>query len=232
MDDRGSEIDKCLEMLQLLEEKQKGVFFADLRDKILEGDWGSWSAFLEKYSRFIYSNALKQCFDFEDKEDLVYEIYCGVVKKLCQDNFRVLRDFEERSDFKTYLFRIIQTVRQRILNLKNRQRKMNQQREDPEAISCGNHIPSGAVQFEEELRNCLAHVSPGEKQLLKLRYREGLTFKELAGRLSLSDGNRAAYEIRRILRKFAPIKKLKARFCWREDEYPYLAGILGELLFE
>jgi len=232
MVNRGGEIDKCLEMLKLLEEKHRGVLFADLKKKILKGDWESWSAFLEKYSRFIYSNALKQCSDFEDKEDLVYEIYCGVVRKLRQDDFRILRDFEGRSDFKTYLFRVIQTVRHKVLNLRNQRRKINQQREEPVAVYYQNYIPSGIEKFEEELKCCLAQVSPGEKQLLRLRYLEGLTFNQLACRFSLADGNRAAYEIRKILKKFASVKKLKDRFRWCEEEYPFLAGILSRLLFE
>ncbi|HDM89620.1 MAG TPA: hypothetical protein ENG67_00230 [candidate division WOR-3 bacterium] len=66
MDDRSAEIDKCLEILQFLEEKHSGVLFAELRRGILEGDGRCWSDFLEKYSRFIYSNALRQCSDFED----------------------------------------------------------------------------------------------------------------------------------------------------------------------
>jgi len=35
MDDRSAEIDKCLEILQFLEEKHSGVLFAELRRGIL-----------------------------------------------------------------------------------------------------------------------------------------------------------------------------------------------------
>ena len=121
-DPPGYEGTRYLEQLATLEDRHRSLSFDAIRVSVLAGDNDGWRIFVEKYSRFVYSVALRLLpGPIEGKEDLAQEIYCQVFSHLQRNDYQVLRRFESRCKFTTYLFRMVQTARSAALRNAGRQ---------------------------------------------------------------------------------------------------------------
>ena len=79
-----------------------------------KGDMGSYEELISRYSDKAYSLAARMCRNSEDAEEVLQDVFTTV--------FRKLKDFEGKSSFSSWLYRI--TVNASLMKLrKNRQNR-------------------------------------------------------------------------------------------------------------
>ena len=182
------------------------------------GDRAEFSRLVETYSSPIYRLALKILGDPQDAEDVLQETFIKA--------YRHLKEFEGRSSFSTWLYRIASNEAFMLLR-----------RRHPEAVSVDEDVqmPNGDMQPMEitdwcclpeeefltaESRDSLDHaidaLSPNLKVVFILRDIEGLSVRETAEALRISE---AAVKTR----------LLRARLQLREQLSHYYAERLQEM---
>jgi RNA polymerase sigma factor (sigma-70 family) len=230
--------------LAALEDRHRSLTFADAREAVLAGHEGGWRVFVEKYSRFVYTVALRLLTDPPpQREEQAQQVYCSVFERLRRDDFRILRDFQGRCRFTTYLFRMVQTSRSSLL------RGVQRERERVDYVDFAdeaNRAVIAAADAEEadreapalspeklrhEIERLLDDLSPRERLLVKLRFQKGLKLREIAEVLGLRDTNAAAYELRKALQRFEPLSAL-AGGDWSSPEQKLVLGVLERQLFQ
>jgi hypothetical protein len=79
----------------------------------------AWSIFLTRYKKFLYYNVTRRCKEWNitrlklQFKETVDDIVCSVIKILCDDDFRALRNFHNTDDermFRWYLVTICQNA--------------------------------------------------------------------------------------------------------------------------
>lgn len=234
-----------LDQLSSLEERHRSLPFEEARQAVLTGGDDGWRVFVEKYSRFVYTVALRLAPGPEDqKRELAQDIYCRVFSYLQRNNFRVLRQFESRCKFTTYLFRMVQTARSAVLRKELRDAEhldfVDFSDEVNRGIESSVHgggsseqaIPAfSAGRLREEISQILDGLSPREKVLIKLRFQKGLKLREMAETLGYRDTNDAAYALRKALKHFEAVAALDTGE-WTDAETRAALDVLDQVLFQ
>jgi RNA polymerase sigma factor (sigma-70 family) len=232
------------EALSALEDRHRSLTFAEARRAVIEDREDGWRIFVEKYSRFVYTVALRLLTDPpQQREERAQQIYCSVFERLQRDDYRILREFQGRCRFTTYLFRMVQTARSSVL------RRVQRERERIDYVDFADEMNRGllaAAKAEdpdrdapalspEKLRGAterlLADLSPRERLLVRLRFQKGLKLRELAEVLSLRDTNAAAYALRKALERFEPLAALGGG-GWSGPEEKLVLAVLDRHLFQ
>jgi len=234
-----------LEGLARLEDRHRSLSFEAARAAVLDDVENSWRFFVEKYSRFVYSIALRLLpGSLEGREDLAQDTYLSVFSRLQGDNYRLLRDFRGRCRFTTYLFRMVQTSRSEALRRAGREGERTEyidfsdeaNRAIQAAVQDGKvdafDIPSVSPQrLRDHITRAVEGLSPREKLLLRLRFQEGLKLRELAAALGYRDTNDAAYGLRKSLKSMDLSEILEAG-QWTEEDRRGALEILNDVLFQ
>ena len=233
--------------LAALERRHADRDFADLRAAVLAGDREAWVALVEKYSRFVWTVALRLLAGASGElEEQVQETYRRVFERLRRDDFRLLRGFRGQCRFSTYLYRMVQTARSDV------QRREIRDRERAEPVDFSDEcnrrleavlaerapdtpspdaLPLRPDDVRWEVERMAATLAPRERILLRLRFRKGLKLRELAGALGYRDTNDAAYALRKALKRLVPGSQVGA--ARRSDaERELLLEALREVLLE
>ena len=144
---------------------------------------GDMLAFEEVYkatSGFVYNVALRITRNYADAQEVTQDVFV----KICHS----LKDFQFRSTFKTWVYRI--TVNMAI----NRYRKVKREERDRidyteiiESFPAGNSAADGAIKNDNEmiLNKLLDRLIPEHKICLVLREIEGLSYQEIADILKI-----------------------------------------------
>jgi RNA polymerase sigma factor (sigma-70 family) len=231
------------EALAALEDRHRSLTFAEARRAVLEDHDDGWRVFVEKYSRFVYTVALRLLTDPpQQREERAQQIYCLVFERLQRDDYRILREFQGRCRFTTYLFRMVQTSRSSVLRHVRREREridyvdftdeMNRgllaaaAEEDPDRDA-----PAlSPEKLQRTVERLLSDLSPRERLLVRLRFQKGLKLRELAEVLGLRDTNAAAYALRKAVERFEPLTAL-AGGQWSAPEQKLVLAVLDRQLF-
>jgi RNA polymerase sigma factor (sigma-70 family) len=239
--------------LEALEERHADRSFADLREKVVAGDDEAWRDLVEKYSRFVWTVALRLLAGSRgDREEQVQETYRRVFERLRRDDFRLLRGFRGRCRFSTYLYRMVQTARSDVQRREIRDREhaepvdftdeVNRKIEAAMAETAngcdagtgpafaGEGRPSPEL-IRGEVERIAAALDPRERILVKLRFRKGLKLRELATTLGYRDTNDAAYALRKALKRLGA-GALLGTDHWTEDEREMVREALRAALLE
>jgi RNA polymerase sigma-70 factor (ECF subfamily) len=231
-------ITNCLSELEALESRHRELTFEEIRSTLLRNPGEGWSLFIEKYSRFVYSIALKLVGPEPDQEELVHQVYAGTFETIRSRDFKVIREFKGRCNFRTYLYRIVQTSRSRVFTALGRQKRTM------DYVDFTDEVWGSVLSRKETplrlkadlvrntLEEILEELDPAERTLLNLRFQKGLKLRELALALGFKDTNGAAYALKKVLDKFDVLRRLKDRHRWNDDQYSQVAEILGEVIFE
>ncbi|MCK4547220.1 MAG: sigma-70 family RNA polymerase sigma factor [Candidatus Eisenbacteria sp.] len=233
-----------LEELSLMEDRHKSLSFEEAREAVLTDDDG-WRVFVEKYSRFVYTVTLRLLSGpIARKEDLAQEIYCSVFSRIQQDDYRVLRRFQSRCKFTTYLFRMVQTARSTVLRREGQEADRTDfvdfsdeanrgiqaalaEGEDP-----GPELPSCSPEkIRKQISRAVQGLSPREKLLVKFRFQKGLKLRELASALGYRDTNDAAYALRKTLKSLELLDLLEPGE-WTGIDRDIVLGALNKQLFQ
>jgi RNA polymerase sigma-70 factor (ECF subfamily) len=118
----------------------------------------------------------------QDVEDLTQEVFFKV--------YRNLNQFQHKSSLKTWIFTItMNTAKNEIRTRSRRPAVLDQINQDLE-----NFIPEEAdvTQIEEighlrEIEHAFVQLSPQEQEILNLKDKEGMTYKEIADHLGITE---------------------------------------------
>lgn len=180
---------------------------AEIVAKVLNGDKQAYALLVEEYKTPVYSLAYRMTRNSQDAEDLAQETFLRAFNQL----FR----YDTKRSFFTWLYTISLNI------IRNHLKKNSSRRRDDFRHG---EKPSGMVDFdakqvalqesrdrdewhkerEEELESCLQKLSPELRELLILRFYQGLSFdviSEITG-LSLSAIKMRVYRGLEKLRKY------------------------------
>jgi RNA polymerase sigma-70 factor, ECF subfamily len=166
----------------------------ELIKKAKTGDHLSFQQLVNRYDRSVLSIALRYVNDADDAKDIYQEVFIRVYKGL--------KNFEFKSEFSTWLFRITTNV---CLTYKMKLNKhqhisiseeyddenSNQQIEDernvtPEEYAANNEISANIYAALEKL-------SPRQKMIFLLKHYEGYKIREIAKIMELNEGTIKKY---------------------------------------
>ncbi|HEY6290594.1 MAG TPA: sigma-70 family RNA polymerase sigma factor [Terriglobia bacterium] len=157
----------------------------------LEGDPDALDALFSRYARPLYQTALRVLGNPEDAEDALQDGLLSAVRNLTR--------FEGRSQFSTWLTRIVINAALMRLRSQRVRRTVSIEQEDPEQgdLTLGSRIPDARPGPEESyarkerfeiLERGLETLPPALQSAVWLRDVEGLSTTEAARTLGLSEG--------------------------------------------
>ena len=184
---------------------------AELIADHVRGDESAFPILLERYLKQIYNFALRQCGSSEDAEDIAQETFLKAWKNL--GKYR-----RESAQFRTWLFHI---ARNTTIDYLRKKKHVAFSEFDTEE---GGNFLTETLADEEPLadelffraqnaqmiEDSLTKLPPRSREVLLLRYREGLTFDEIGEVLSeplntaKSRHRRALQALRNIVEKKEP----------------------------
>lgn len=154
----------------------------DILLKALEGDMQAFESIYRRASGFVFTVALRITNNSHDAQEVTQEVFLKV--------HRSLKDFQFRSSFKTWLYRVTVNT---ALNVYKRASRHMQGRDDfqsvietyPSREDSANEIMGREEQQENEtrLKSLLDRLSPGQRACIVLREIQGLSYKEMADAL-------------------------------------------------
>jgi len=156
----------------------------DIPSDILErASCGDTSAFEQVYkaaSGFVYNIAFKITRNSADAEEVTQDVFMKI--------YHSLRDFQFRSAFKTWVYRI--TANTAINRYRKSTRESKYKADDNSIIESfpgSSSTAEGAIQSDNEARlnALLGMLTPEHKACLLLREIEGLSYQEIAASLKI-----------------------------------------------
>lgn len=183
---------------------------------IREAQMGSIVAFeslVRQYDQQVMQLAFSLVNDTEDAQDIYQEVFVRV--------FRNLKRFQFRSQFSTWLYRVV--VNYCINFNKKKQRakfySLNGENENGEAswsvMLKGTEIsPEDSLlnrELSAKIENAIAQLSPKQKTVFVLRHYQGLKLQEIAKILKCSEGTvksylfRATQKMQSLLKRYSKI---------------------------
>lgn len=158
-----------------------------------QGDGEAFEALVQKYQRRVIGLCYRHVHDYEEACDLAQDVFVQVFKRL--------PEFEGRSSFSTWLYRITLNAsynRQRYQHAKGRDQasslegwlERRELDEDQSGILAGPESQGALQQLAkaetaEQVRAALQGIEAGPRKLLELVDIEGLSYEEASGVLQV-----------------------------------------------
>ncbi len=180
---------------------------AEIVAKVLNGERQAYALLVEEYKTPVYSLAYRMTGNSQDAEDLAQETFLRAFNQL----FR----YDTKRSFFTWLYTISLNIIRNHLK-KNSTRRRDDFRQGEKISGTGEFddkrftsqesqvIDEGRKEREEKLESCLQKLSPELRELMILRFYQGLPFEaiaEITG-LSLSAIKMRVYRGLEKLRKY------------------------------
>jgi RNA polymerase sigma-70 factor (ECF subfamily) len=152
--------------------------------KRCQNDAGAFEELLERYKRVVFAYARATIGSAPDAEEVTQDVFVKV--------FRAAHRFDERYSFKTWLYTIVSNTCKNKLRSR-RHKTMSLDAEDSPVVGVSNEAdPLDAYEREldiAEVRKAIGALPARYREVLYLRYIEGLRYAEIAETLGLSLGN-------------------------------------------
>ncbi|MEC9351879.1 MAG: sigma-70 family RNA polymerase sigma factor [Planctomycetota bacterium] len=167
---------------------------SELVKKSLQGDLDSFEVLIERYQQAVYNIAYYKSRNYFDAEDLAQDIFLAA--------FKALPTLKDINKFSSWLFGIaynrchkwFQRERTKIVKFKEISRQLSQQQR-MERLKSGQ--PGTRFAGEEPEIAEFLHKLPGDvKNVLKLKYLEGMSYDEISDKLDIKP-HRIDYLIRK-----------------------------------
>lgn len=160
----------------------------ELVKRVQRGDESAFKQIMNRYEKAIYFNILKTVKDVEEAEDLTSITF--------QKIFANIKSFKPEYAFSTWLFNIAKNTAIDFLRKKQLDTKSIDVTNDEEGNESGEVInvkdteanPEEKIvksQKAELVRKALAKLAPKYKDVLKMRYFDGLSMEEIAEKLGI-----------------------------------------------
>lgn len=164
-----------------------GVDERELLDRCLNKQVGAWNDFVDQYLGLIYRvihfTAYHRSANIgpEDIEDLAAEVLLQIVA----NDYGVLRQFQGRSSFATYL-----TVIARRICVHALMRKQNKPATVPLQSNLADgkkpgHLPDASSESLDEIHHLLGKLPPRVREAVRLFYLEGRSYEEISVQLGI-----------------------------------------------
>jgi RNA polymerase sigma factor (sigma-70 family) len=226
--------------LGALESRHCDTSFGSIRRLLDEDPAEGWRILVDKYSKFVWSLALQLVRGTDDPEEFAAELYRRVFVRLEADDFALLRRFEGKCDFRTYLYRVVRTERYRKFRHRGVARAAHERLERDAAAdtaeranrttdALGAAWARGVGRAAAEA--ALAELGDEDREILTLRFASGLKLRELAEAIAARDTNDAAYRLRRALGRCRAIRKARESPDWNEAAFRQAAEAFRCSLF-
>ena len=147
-----------------------------LVDQVQNGKWEAFDVLYQRYLPRVY-NRLRALMPPEDVEDLTQEVFLAVV--------RSLGSFERDSAFSTWLYAIIYHKVSDYYRRREKREDMEQSSLNQEATLLSRN-PWPRAEDRTLVRQLLLRLPKRHRDVLLLRFAEGLPFKEIAQAMDLS----------------------------------------------
>ena len=176
--------------------------------KARAGDTDAFRALVEQYSGKLFRLAYRMTLNEQDAEDVVQEAFLRVHRRLGQ--------FESRSNFGTWMFRIAANAALDLMRKRQRHEESRAEH-DPEGSEEFPALPSTdptpdrllfSAQVGERVNAALSRLSAVERTAFVMRHVEGMSIEEIGGALGLGESAakntvfRAVGKLRRELQPF------------------------------
>ena len=151
----------------------------ELVDRFLAGERRAFDELMRRHERPIYFVALRYLRDHDEASDILQRTFLKAFEKL--------GEFERRSQFRTWLFRIAINLCKNRLRDKGRWQKVDPE-EDVVLIAPGEI--DGGLQSEEQqsvLADAVDKLPPKQRQTLELRVFGELSFREIADTMGCTE---------------------------------------------
>jgi RNA polymerase sigma-70 factor, ECF subfamily len=178
--------------------------------RVRSGETEAFRSLVERHTRAVYRLAYRLTGNQHDAEDVVQEAFLRAFKRL--------DDFEERSQFGSWLHRIAANCAYDLLRARARdQIRLRPAEGDEEGVE--QQVPSpqpgperlaAGQEVRSRLHDAMEHMSTLERTAFTLRHLEGCTIAEIGGALGLDTSAvkqsifRAVRKVRRLLGEMAP----------------------------
>jgi RNA polymerase sigma-70 factor, ECF subfamily len=171
----------------------------DLITKIKNGDNSAFEELVYRYDKSVLSLALKFIKNRDEAKDIYQEVFIRV--------FRGLKNFQYRSEFSTWLYRITTNVC--LTYAKKSKRKnlaeINYDSDTDTDAADITDIPDNnnnytspekyldGIEFSGRMNEALETLSPKQKMIFILKHYEGYKIREIAVMMNCSDGTVKKY---------------------------------------
>jgi RNA polymerase sigma-70 factor (ECF subfamily) len=180
----------------------------DLIQKSLQGDNNAFEELIYRYDKSVLSIALRYVHDSDDAKDIYQEVFIRV--------FRSLKNFQFKSEFSTWLFRITTNVCLTYISRSKENMKISLSEDDMEEESNNAFTYEGVSPEEEttskdlgELVNAAVEsLSPKQKITFVLKHYEGYKIREIADMLNCKEGTVKKYlfdAVNNLKKKLKPV---------------------------
>jgi len=175
---------------------------AILVERTRAGDAEAFRTLVERYSAQLFRVAYRIVGDVPSAEDAVQETFLRT--------YRALDRFDDRAQFRTWLFRIAVNTAIEILRKHQRQRSHQEWGEAGEMAPLPSHAPGPdrhafSDEIERAVRGALTALTAVERAAFVLRHFEGRSIAEICGVLGVRENAgkqaifRAVKKLRRVL---------------------------------
>jgi RNA polymerase sigma-70 factor (ECF subfamily) len=164
----------------------------DLIVKAQNGDEIAFEELIYRYDKMVLRLALKFTNDEDDAKDIYQEVFIKV--------FKGLSNFQFKSEFSTWLFRITTNVC--ITYKRSKQKLIHYSIEESEESITANLAGSESEspesiyltsEFGSKLNNALDTLSPNQKMSFLLKHLEGYKIREIADMMNCKEGTIKKY---------------------------------------
>jgi RNA polymerase sigma-70 factor (ECF subfamily) len=148
-----------------------------------QGDNEAFRALVERHSRAVFRLAFRMTGNEQDAEDVVQESFLRA--------YRQLGRFESRSNFGTWLYRIVSNCSVDLMRAKqarhdqSRGESLDEAAEMPAAGSPGPERLAHSAEIDRRVQAALEDLSPLERAAFTLRHYEGRSIDEISATLGL-----------------------------------------------
>jgi RNA polymerase sigma-70 factor, ECF subfamily len=159
-------------------------------EKCRAGDQDAFRHLVERYQKHAVSHATMILTNREDARDAAQEAFI--------DAFRALKNFDTSRPFYPWFYVLL---RNRCFKLAARKRE-TESIEETLIVADNSAVPAEDILA---LENALRSLNPDEREIVTLKYFDGLSYKELAERLNIPEGtvmSRLFHARRKLLAKF------------------------------
>ncbi|MBC8248189.1 MAG: sigma-70 family RNA polymerase sigma factor [Anaerolineales bacterium] len=146
-----------------------------LVDQVQNGEWEAFDVLYQRYLPRVY-NRLRALMPPEDVEDLTQEVFLAVVRSLGR--------FERGSAFSTWLYAIIN---HKVSDYyRRRGKREDMERSYSQEARSLSRDPRPSAEDRMLVRQILLRLTERHREVLLLRFAEGLPFKDIAQAMDLS----------------------------------------------
>ena len=164
--------------------------------QLIQRDAEAWNTFFSQYGRLI-GHRIRRAFEelaHPWRQDVSEEIAAEVVLQLLRDDARILRNFQGKSRFSTWLTTIVRRIALRMILGSSQNgvpplsvRQVDAAQEIPEALAFD--FESAENHKLVSLRYCMKRLGDEDRQILKWYYFDQCPYLEIGRRLGIRENS-------------------------------------------